>query len=328
MGKTDFINRVAKRREFLFRFWGTFLTVLALPSAVFTILGQHISITLTGLLIIFALLFALALNRAWLMTKNLPPAISSDEFEHRRLHCPCDLKLAEQVGQLAEACYRGENISPIKYEALRVKNPYILACLTGAKGNFLGYFDVIPLQDHFGTLFFQGKVTEKEITHEDILAPNDMAQCKYLYISGLAVRNWETYAGHRNTFILIWGLLKYLDHFYKNGEPLAFAVAFTREGENLLETFKLSVGADGSTRLDKHTVYSVILSHSEIMQRLACVPDYSPVCSVDWEGSSVATPYPTPSLPPEKSLRRHRIPLSRRNRRTLTLAAPNAARRI
>jgi hypothetical protein len=326
MGKADFINRIIKRKEFLFRFWGTFLTVLALPSAVFTILGRHISIPLTGGLIIFALVFALALNRTWLVTKNLPPVISSEEFERRRLHCPCDVKLAEQVGQLAEECYRGENISPIKYEALRVKNPYILACLTGAKGHFLGYFDVIPLQDHFGALFLQGKVTEKGITHEDILAPSEMGRCKYLYISGLAVRNWETYAGHRNAFMLIWGVLKYLEHFYKKADPLAFAVAFTKEGENLLETFKLKVGADASTRLDKHTVYSIALSHSELMQRLACVPDYSPVCSLDWETNEAADSTPSPLLPPKKSVGRHRISLPSRNRRTLSL--PNAARRI
>jgi len=272
------------------------------------------------------LAFALALNRTWLITKNLPPVISSAEFEHRRLHCPCDMKLAEQVGQLAEECYRGENISPVKYEALRVKNPYILACLTGAQGNFLGYFDVIPLQDHFGALFLQGQVTEKEITHEDILAPSEMAQCKYLYISGLAVRNWETYAGHRNAFILIWGLLKYLEHFYKEVGPLAFAVAFTKEGGNLLETFKLKVGTDGSTRLDKHTVYSIILSHSEIMQRLACVPNYGPVCSLDWEASDIAASIPTPSLPPKKPVGRHRIPLPSRNRKTLSLRTPKAVR--
>ena len=314
-----------RRKEFLLRFWGTFLTVLALPSAVLTILGKHISVNLTGGLIVFALTFAVILNRKRLIAKTLPGVPA---FEHERLHCPCDLKLTEQAGRLAQECFRGENISPTKYQALHVKNPNILACLTGAQGDFLGYFDVIPLKNNFGELFFQGRVTEKDITHEDILTPSEVTQCRYLYISGLAVSDCESYAAHTNAFVLIWGLLKYLNHFYGKTTALTFAVAFTKEGENLLRKFGLQVGTDAAARVDKHTAYSIALSAKEIAQRLSWMPDYSSICSLDWVPNEAATPSPDPAASPRREFGRHRLPLPSRNIRSLASPISRATRHI
>jgi hypothetical protein len=318
MGKIDFINQWVDRKEFLIRFWGTFLTVLALPSAILTIAGAHISVRLTAGLIVLALAFAVILNRSRLVTKNLPPGMLPEEFERRRIHCPCDLKLTDQVGRLAQQCYGDGSISRSQYEPLRVKNPNILACLTGARGEFLGYFDVIPLNDHFGTMFLKGRVTEKEITHEDILAPHEMAKCNYLYIAGFAVRNWEHYSGYHNALILVWALLRYLDHFYGKINALAFAVAFTKEGQRLLETFTLKLEGDGSTRVDKHSAYSLVLTPEEIARRLACVPDYSSICSLDWARMHDAVHNPSATPNPRRPLRRHQVPRPLRNVRSLS----------
>jgi hypothetical protein len=326
MGKTGLVVPLLRRKDFLFRFWGTFLTVLALPSAVLTILGRHISPKLTACLVFFGLLFAVILNRRLLRVKSLPPELLFGSLDGTRLRCPSDLKLSEQVGGLAQDCYRGESISPDKYETLRVKNPFILACLTGPQGDFLGYFDVIPLKEHFATLFIQGRVTEKDLTHEDVFSPNEIHLCKHLYISGLAVCNSHTFAGYKNSIILVWGLLKYLDHFYGKANLFTFAIAFTDEGEVLLRNFKLPIFGDHSTRLDKHPVYALILSHDEIANRLACLPDYSALCSLDWEESVRPASVPTSSSP--VSVPRHRrVALPARNRHSLQSATSNIARR-
>jgi hypothetical protein len=325
MGKTGLIVRLRKRKDFLLGFWATFLAALALASAILTIVDKHIPITLACVLIFLALSCALILNRHRLATKNLPRGLLLDNPDGKRLYCPCTLNLAEQVGRLAQDCYRGDNISPVKYESLRVKNPYILACLTGAQGEFLGYFDVIPLRDHFAVLFLAGKVTEKEMTHEDIYAANEITLCKYLYLSGLAVCNSETHAGHKNALILMWGLLKYLDHFYGKTNPLTFAVAVTDEGEELLQTFQLQVTSEASTRRDKHTMYALSLSRQELAKRLVCLPDYSSLCSLDWVSSQSVPRTHTRSSPPTTPVR-HRIPLPSKNIRSLRSATSSAPR--
>src|SRR5207244_2938201 len=133
-----------------------------------------------------------------------------------------------------------DTISPDRYEQLRVKNKNILVCLVGERGDLLGYFDVIPLKESFAQQFLRGTITESQITHEDIFAHDELPQCKHVFLSGLAVWDPESYVDRRNANILVWGLLKYLDHFYGTSERLAFASAATREGDELLRKFDFS----------------------------------------------------------------------------------------
>jgi hypothetical protein len=286
MGKIRQISRRALKKEFLIRFGGTFLTVLALPSALLTIVGTHFSLLLTSCLIFCAFLLSAIVNRNYLIGIHLPvDDILPDDVETFRrmsLRCPCDLRITEQVGQLAQYWYKDESISPEKYEPLRVKNPFILASLTGAQGDFLGYFDVIPLKDSFAELFLQGRVTEKDITHEDIFTDDELALCRYVYISGLAVWNPDTAEGRRNAYILVWGMLKYLEHFYGATNPIALVSAVTKEGERLLQKFKLELVCEATKRVDKHSMYALALSQEEIAKRLACLLDYGLFCSLDW----------------------------------------------
>jgi hypothetical protein len=200
-----------------------------------------------------------------------------------RLHCPCTLSLSNEAKSLARHCYAASvTIGPDLYEQLRVKNPYILACLTDRRGKFLGYFDAIPISDAFGETFLRGSVTEAQITHEDVLAPGEMRHCKYLFIAGLAVYNPHTHAGRRNANILVWALLKYLAHFYGSVQPLSFAVAATKEGDHLLQRFGIDLRAEATQRADGYRLYSMVLTRREIDKRLAFLPDWQLLCVLDW----------------------------------------------
>ena len=286
MGKAGPIKSFSGRKEFMISFLGTFLALLGFPSAVLTMLGKHFSISLTSCLIFFAFSLSVIFNRNKWIKRHLPVEdIVPDDIEvvgKTSLRCPCDLKLANQVGDLAQYYYGSASIPPINYEPLRVKNPHILACLLGPQGDFLGYFDVIPLKEGFANLFLQGRVAETDITHEDIFAPHEMKLCRHVYISGVAVCNPDTHVGRRNAHILVWGLLKYLDHYYSATNPYAFASAVTEDGEKLLRSFKLQVVCEASKRADGHTMYALSLSHLEITKRLACLIDWSLLCSLDW----------------------------------------------
>jgi hypothetical protein len=63
MGKVAFVIRSLRRKDFAIKFWGTFLTVLALPSALLTILGAHWSLLSTSLLVLVALSFSVFVHR-------------------------------------------------------------------------------------------------------------------------------------------------------------------------------------------------------------------------------------------------------------------------
>ena len=294
MGKVGLIKRLIRRKEFMPSFWGTFIAVLALPSAMLTILGMHFSIPLTSGLVLFALLFSAIINRHKWKKPHLPVQyiVPSDIglLGRMSLHCPCDSRLADEAKRLAHYWYPTETISPDRFEQLRVKNRNILVCLTGASGELLGYFDVIPLTESFAHYFLRGIITESEITHEDILADHEMQSCRHVFISGLAVWDPENYADRQNASILVWGLLKYLNHFYSAAQPIALASAATKEGEDLLKKFRLEVGCPAAGRVDKRNMYTGIISREEISKRLACLPDWSLLCSLDWSPRTTSGP--------------------------------------
>lgn len=286
MGKASLIKNLARRKEFMPSFWGTFLAVLGLPSVFLTLLGMHFSIGLTIGLVLFAFLFSAIANRRKWKKRHLPvQSIIPREIGvtgGMRLHCPCDSRLTNEAKRLAQYWYPSETISPDKFEQLRAKNPNILVCLTGVNGDLLGYFDVLPLKESFAEFFLRGNITEWEITHEDILAAHEIRYCKYVFISGLAVWDPDSYVDQQNASILVWGLLKYLNHFYSPAKPLALASAATKEGEDLLKKFGLGVGCQAAGRMDKRNMYTGPVTREEIAMRLACLPDWSLLCSLDW----------------------------------------------
>jgi len=285
VGKTRLLN-FARYKDSLLTFLATFVALLGIPSALLQMVGTHFSIRSTSLLVILSFSAAVLVTKRPWRKRNVPVEgllFDNDDLrDRRRLRCPADLKILEEVAQLARQCYGKSTISLSSYVEIWKENPNILVALTGAKGEFLGYFDVIPLKCSFGEFFLAGRVSEKDITKEDVVKPTEIAECKYIYISGLAVANWETYQGQTNANILVWGLLKYLGHFYGRQNSFAFAVAVTKDGEKLLRSFHLELLSEGSCRRDKCSIYGLTLTRSAIRERLACVLDFSLLCTIDW----------------------------------------------
>lgn len=313
------MSRLRRHKEFLISFAGTFAAVLGLPSVVLSLLGAHFSVALTSGLVAGAAVLASVTSRHRLLKSHLPVDHILPEpvgqRETRRLRCPCNFIMVNQVGALAREFYGSATISVDRYEQLRMKNPYILVCLFANGQELLGYFDVIPLSKSFGELFLRGTVTEKDITHDDVLEPTEMGACTHLYISGLATAQPDTFAGKENACVLVWGMLSYLRHFYRGARPTAFASAVTREGEDLLRKFGLSLASAPGERVDRHAMYSIVLTPAEVDRRAACIPDYSQLCSVDWAS--------TPMLPRSRHQAPRRAIAAPRKFRQLALPPPD-----
>jgi hypothetical protein len=246
MGKVRRLVALIREKKFLLSFAASFAGFLGATSAVLSITGIQFQIGTAILIIVGALGLSVAI--------------------HLR-HC--------YVASVT--------IEPEIYEQLRVKNPYILACLTDRRGKFLGYFDAIPLEASFANAFLKGTVTEAQITHEDVLRPEKMHLCKYLFIAGLAVAESTSYAGKRNANILVWALLRYLAHFYSTAKPVCFAVAATKEGDHLLQRFNVSLRSEAITRADRYRLYSIELNREQITNRLGYLPDWQLLCTLDWK---------------------------------------------
>ncbi len=291
MGKVRRLVALIRERELVLGLVATFATILGVASAILSITGIQFQIGVALFVIAAAMAIAILFHFRGLVAPQVAvdDVLSSDNLDSllTHLHCPCDLGLSDEAKNLARQCYATSvTIGPDLYEQLRAKNPYILACLTDRRGKFLGYFDAIPIRESFAETFLRGAVTERQITHEDVLSPDKMHQCKYLFIAGLAVHSPNTYAGRRHANILVWALLKYLAHFYGPAKPLSFAVAATKEGDHLLHRFGINLQAEATSRADGYRLYSLVLTREEIAKRLAYLPDWQLLCLLDWAKTS------------------------------------------
>jgi hypothetical protein len=287
VGKARQLGLLIRRKDFLLRAGAIFAGFLGLVSGALDIAGWHLNLG-------FALGFlAAALVCAGLIARretvpdllSVPDILERDFDKDAKPHiiCPCDLKLSAQARELAHECFTGNStITPDVFEQLRVKNPFILACLVDGMGELLGYFDVIPIRETFARAFLKGLVGEEQMTHEDVLPPDTMQSCEYLYLSGIAVKDAGTHGGRRNANIMVWAFLRYLEHFYGSSKATAFAVAVTKAGDDLLHRFRLHQEASAASRKDKYKLYSIEMSREEIERRLDCLPDWSHLCALPW----------------------------------------------
>lgn len=287
MGKAVLSVAWAQWKRFLLGAGASLVAILGIVSAAFGLLDAHLRTEPILLLIGLAVIASVILNIKSLITPQvivddiIPP--DADNNFHLRVHCPCDRKIAREANKLASNCFaRSFTIAPEVFEQLRVKNRYILACMTNSRGEFAGYFDVIPVKSSFALPLLNGTITEESITHEDVLSETEMKKCEYLFVSGFAICNPDTHAGRRNANAMAWAILKYLDHFYGSSKPNAFAIAATRSGDELLQRFKIDLMSEGASRRDNSRIYSIILTRAEIVARLAWLPDWSKLCILDW----------------------------------------------
>jgi hypothetical protein len=288
MGKVRRLGNLLRRKDFLAHLGGTLVAILGIVSAVFGITGWHLDwsyFAVLGVLVTSAVAFL-----AHRQTEE--PLLSVDDIaiedtaisKPMRVHCPCTRSLADSAKQLANHYFGSVmNIDPNTYEQLRAKNRFILACLTTRSGDLLGYFDAIPLEEHFAQSFLKGDVTEAQLTHEVVLSPEEMPSCKYLYLAGIAVWKARTPAGGRSTRVLVWALLGYLEKFYGKSEPFAFAVTTTKPGEELARRFGMNLEADTYSGIERFKLFSTVLSSEGLRKRISVVDDCGALCTLDWE---------------------------------------------
>ena len=288
MGKVGRIVQLARHKEFPVRLGGLLVLVLSVASATFGILNWHLQWTYAiGLLTLTTAIAAVVILRRidepLISTDDVLPDLASGATR-AKLHCPCDSNLRNRAKKLGSFHFDSRmNIDSSIYDQLAQKNPLMLACLTDRKGELLGYFDAIPLEETFAKMFLKGIVDETKIVDDVVLPIQKMGTCKYLYITGLAVTNSKTPAGKMNGRILIWASLRYLKKYYARARPLAFAITTTKEGERLAERVGMTLDREEHSSSCRYKLYSMRLTPEAIDDVLSIVPDRTSSCVLQWQ---------------------------------------------
>jgi hypothetical protein len=301
MGKVRRVVRNTLSKEFLPPFVGTSVALFGAPAAFIGLLGGHLSLILTSSLAAFSFTVSAFIHRNRWRQRNGFPLLPGG-----RIRCPCDDYLTRKAAELANDEFGRNTISVVNYEPLRAWNRCILGCLISSTDEFLGYFDVFPLKKSFAELFIQGTVGERDLKPQHIFSNREMRRAKYVYVGGIAAYGSENVSGRFAGSILIWGLLKYLDHFYGNSDAFIFASAATKDGEHVLQTLKVPLISKAANRNDEQDLYGVRMSRQFLLDSLATVPDYTLLCSVDWAPrklSEAVDPVPRRPKPAEKRRR-------------------------
>lgn len=227
-------------------------------------------------------------RRTYLPVEAMEPCIPTpgDEF---LLCCPCDEQLSRGANELANRHYAGDNVSFDHYELWRQKNRSILVCLITSSREVVAYFDVLPFKATFIDTFLTGRTIENQIRPSDILPPQHASRCRRLYLGGVAVKDPDTFAGRRHASILVWGLMKYIEHYYPpSSERQLFALAATKEGEHLLRRFGFRISSSASERRDGYNLYVIDLAQDKLQSTLAGIPDWGNVCRLSWNANERA----------------------------------------
>jgi hypothetical protein len=200
------------------------------------------------------------------------------------LECSTERNAIIQVLDLAKRVYPEVDPPPVdRYQRFVTVNPALLVALFNSHREVVGYFDVYPMQSDFCDLLFKGLRGELDTRAEHILPPEEAWQAPRLYLAGLAVEGPKTAKGNKRAYILCWGLLKYLQHFYGGvSEREIFAEGVTEDGRVILRKFGFTLASPATGRKDPYPLYRATLNADFFSRVTANLPDWSNVCQLGW----------------------------------------------
>ncbi|HSS19041.1 MAG TPA: hypothetical protein VLL54_03110 [Pyrinomonadaceae bacterium] len=283
------LRRVLISKTFFLTWGGVFLMLLGLFSSLAGLLTE-VKFSLNGAMFLIALSGIGSGIYAYL--RETPTHLPPDEIFPEELLTKADLSLVvtserkhqREANRLAASSYFG--VAPLpaeRYEQWLMVNPNILSCLFDASGSMVGYFDVFPFDKEFFDLFIEGLCGEAEIRREHILPSETARDTDRIYLGGVAVVNPQTTKGKRYASIIVWGILKYLQHYYCVPCNLElYAEAASPEGEVLLKRFGFREVSPAKQRKSSCALYSVTLSEEFVNVALSALRDWSPKCRLLW----------------------------------------------
>lgn len=270
-----------------------FLAVIGLGSGLFAIFPVHPTLW-TGAVILFVCIVITTIittiyNRenylpetAFLMLEESPRARISFSFEN---------DFIKAANMLAHDHYGSNTISLESVRLLNEKNRFMTSFISDKNNKFMGYFDILPLNESFASDFLAGIKTESDIGVDDILEPEKMINSSFLYFSGISVKHVDSALGSRFGSYLLYAAINYLALFYRDRLPVnVYALSATSNGRKILERLNFEVIVDESNRKDGMDLYFRAFTNeqlSALLKRHSYCEDYVDLSSYHLHAKSL-----------------------------------------
>jgi hypothetical protein len=211
---------------------------------------------------------------------HLPNEIIFDEEEDKSYTAQyaTQQSLSEAV-ELTKPFYRHEFIPASTAELWRKKNPEGFVSIYNAQNEMCACFGVLALEHSFMQQFIKGRISDTELTADDILDPLESKKATEIYISGVVVRDPDSMAGHRRACVMFWAMAQYLKSRYgfKKNRSI-YALAVSKTSENLLKKSNFAIASHESQRKDKLNLYMLSLSKANLESIKLRIGDCSGMC--------------------------------------------------
>jgi hypothetical protein len=190
--------------------------------------------------------------------------LAEESDEDVALETPASHDLLVAANDHARTLYGHDALSLVEVERWWGRNPWVITALRTKTGEYLGYFDILPLTVEGVKLIESGKFVEKDIGPEHILPAAQMKNARKLYLAGIAAKDAGTEIGRARASQLISGLTTYVRHYYGDKPRRIIAIGATEAGVRLLKSVGARVISSSHSRRDKHDLYEFVANEDLI----------------------------------------------------------------
>ena len=196
----------------------------------------------------------------------------------------CTRESLAEANALTKAYYGDEYVPDNVAESWRQKNPYAFVHILNKNKELCACFAVIGVEKSFMSQFIKGRLTDHELTSDDVLDYQNTKKSSTPYISGVVVKNPESPVGHRRTLVMIWSMLEYIKKMYgfRKSRDI-YALAVSKPSENLLKKSGFELCGLSSQRKDGRNFYKMHLKSNKFDEIYARIGDYSKVCELKYD---------------------------------------------
>ena len=130
--------------------------------------------------------------------------------------------------------------------------------------------------------FIKGRLQDNIMTPEDICDDDEAKKSPDLYISGVVVRDPDSFGGHKRACVMFWGIAKFIEHRYGVRRKRAlYALAVSLQSKSWLLRAGFARHNGPGDRLDHLELFSLELTRQRLDSLFHVVGDYSGLCKME-----------------------------------------------
>jgi len=214
----------------------------------------------------------------------LPDAFVDEIGRDGGYHCAfCSPAKLKEACEWTKVPYGHEYVAPDIAARWQKKNQRAFVEISNSRGELCACFGIMALSDSFMDQFVKGNVSDTQLREDDVCGFEKSNKSKRLYISGVVVRDHQKNIGHKRACVMLWAMLIYVKRIYGLTRRELFAVAVTRESENLMKNLGFDLVSPARERKEKCNMYRYTVSKDSWKQLMHKIGDFSPMCECSFD---------------------------------------------